>query len=321
MTITYLKRAEIDLSKWEQCVNSHAVTAIVFGQHWFLDNCCTTWHAFVVDDYRAVLPLPVRKKFGITYVYPPFWAFRLGFFGEELTQNEIDEVFDCAAKKFRWADLFFSSDIQYKKGNIFPHKTYMLDLQEDYYAIRRNYHESHRRNCKKGQTENLEIVFDAKPQEIIDLFRNNRGKDVSVSYKESDYADLLRITALLQERKSIEIVGVRNAEGVLCAGAFFAFWEKKYHFLFSGRSADKQSRSLYFLIDDFIFRHAGKDLSLDFNGSNNPDIARFYAGFGAKEKTFNQLIISRLNKIQRLALLLKRRRQQNNSRQIPFTYK
>ena len=306
MSITYLRRAEIDILKWEQCVNSCCATATVSVQHWFLDKHCKEWHAVVVDDYRAVLPLPIRRKLGINYVYPPFFAARLGFFGEELAQKEIDEVLDLIAKKFKWADLVLGSDISYKKGNISLHKTYMLDLKADYDSLKKNYHESHKRNCKKGQTENLELVFDADPKTVIDLFRNNRGKESSVGYKEHDYNDLLNIIALLQEEKAVEVVGVYNADGILCAGAFFTVWGKKYHFLFSGRSADNQSRSLYFLIDNFIFRHAGEDRQLDFNGSDNPDIARFYAGFGAKETTFSQLIINRLNIIQRLALFLKR---------------
>ena len=305
--ITYLKRAEIDVLKWERSINSRPATATVFAQCWFLDSHCKEWGAVIVDDYRAVFPLPIRKKFGINYAYPPFFVSRLGFFGAELTQKEIDEVLDVVAKKFKWADLLFSSDIQYKKGNIFLHQTYILDLHSDYETIRKKYHESHRRNCKKGREENLRLVFDAEPKEIINLFRNNRGKEASIGYKERDYRDLLNIIVLLQEKKSVEVLGVCNADGVLCAGAFFPFWKGKYYFLFSGRTADKQSRSLYFLLDNFIACHAEKSLFLDFNGSNNPDIARFYAGFDAKQHTFAQLIINRLNIIQNLAFFLKRK--------------
>ena len=307
MSVTYLSRAEIDVLKWDSCVNSHLTTDTVFARHWFLDSCCKEWNAVIIDDYRAVLPLPVRRKFGINYAYPPFFASRLGFFGDELTQQEIDTALDVVAKKFKWADLIFNADISYKKGNIVSHKTYILDLHSDYVTVRKNYRESHRRNCKKGQEENLKIVFDANPKEIIDLFRNNRGKEASVKYKDSDYSNLLNIISLLQEKKTVEVLGVCNREGVLCAGAFFPFWKGKYYFLFSGRSTDKQSRSLYFLIDNFIRHHVAENRFLDFNGSNNPDIARFYAGFGAKAHTFNQLIINRLNIIQRFALFLKRK--------------
>jgi len=307
LEITYLKRAEIDVLKWDRCVNSHSAAATVFAQHWFLDNCCKEWDAVVVDDYRAVLPIPIRRKLGIKYAYPPFFTPRLGFFGEELTQQEIDTALDLAAKKFKWIDMFFRLNIQYQKGKIVSHKTYVLDLHSDYETIRKNYRENHRRNCKKGQEENLTLIFDAEPKEIINLFRNNRGKEASVGYKERDYSNLLNIIHLLQERKSVEVLGARNADGVLCAGAFFPFWEGKYYFLFSGRTTDKQSRCLYFLIDNFISRHAGENQFLDFNGSNNPNIARFYAGFGAKQHTIFQLTINQLNIIQRLALFLKRK--------------
>ena len=311
MSITYLKRAEIDSLKWDKCINSHLVTATVFAQHWFLDECCKKWDAIVVDDYRAVLPLPIRRKFGIDYVYPPFFASRLGFFGEELTQKEINEALDWVAKKFKWADLVFNSDIYYEQGTLFSRRTYLLDLNADYETIQKNYHESHRRNCKKGQEEGLELVFDAEPKEIIALFRSNRGKDASVGYKKQDYDNLLHIISLLQKQKAVEIVGVRNRNGILCAGSFFPFWGEKYYFLFSGRKIDKQSRSLYFLMNNFIARHAektGKNMFLDFNGSNNPHIARFYIGFGAKETTFTKLTINQLNCVQKAALFVKRRR-------------
>ena len=308
MSITYLKRAEINILKWERCVNADLARAVVFAQHWFLDKCCKQWHAIIVDDYRAVLPLPIRRKFGVNYVYPPFFAARLGFFGERLTQTEINEVLNLVAKKFKWADLVFNSGISYKKEAVVSHKTYILDLNADYNAIQKKYHESHKRNCKKGQAENLKLVFDADPKAIIDLFKNNRGKESYVGYKEQDYNDLLNIIVLLQERRAVEVAGICNAEGVLCAGAFFTFWGEKYQFLFSGRDSRTQSRSLYFLIDNFILRHAGENRQLDFNGSNNPDIARFYAGFGAKETIFNQLIINRLNLIQRAVLFIKRKK-------------
>ena len=308
MSITYLKRAEIDTLKWERCVNADLARTVVFAQHWFLDNYCKSWDAVVVDDYRAVLPLPVRKKFGISYVYPPCFATRLGFFGEELTQTEIDKVLDLVAKKFKWADLVFNSDISYKKETVFSHRTYLLDLNADYDILQKKYHESHKRNCKKGQAENLKLVSDADPKAIINLFKNNRGKDASVGYRERDYDDLLNIITLLQERRAVEVAGVCDAEGVLQAGAFFTFWGEKYQFLFSGRDSSMQSRSLYFLIDNFILRHAGENRQLDFNGSNNANIARFYAGFGAKETTFKQLIINRLDIIQRTALFIKRKK-------------
>ena len=40
---------------------------------------------------------------------------------------------------------------------------------------------------------------------------------------------------------------------------------------------------MFHLIDQWIRHNANRELILDFNGSNNPNIARFYHGFGAEK--------------------------------------
>jgi hypothetical protein len=51
---------------------------------------------------------------------------------------------------------------------------------------------------------------------------------------------------------------------------------------------------MFFLVDEFIRDHSGQDLVLDFEGSSNPKLARFYMGFGSKECVFLQLKINRM---------------------------
>ena len=99
------------------------------------------------------------------------------------------------------------------------------------------------------------------------------------------------------------MLGVADKEGELCAGAFFTHQFGKYNFLFSGRTFPKiQNRSLYFLFDNFIQMHADSALCLQFNGSNNDNIAAIYAGFGAEESHSFQLYINNLNRIERSIL-------------------
>ena len=49
-----------------------------------------------------------------------------------------------------------------------------------------------------------------------------------------------------------------------------------------------------FLIDSVIREFSPSKLVLDFEGSNDPNLARFYKGFGAKEVEYKSLIINRL---------------------------
>ncbi len=44
--------------------------------------------------------------------------------------------------------------------------------------------------------------------------------------------------------------------------------------------------AMTFLIDQVIDEHTPSQIVLDFEGSNDPNLARFYKGFGAKRTTY-----------------------------------
>jgi hypothetical protein len=54
---------------------------------------------------------------------------------------------------------------------------------------------------------------------------------------------------------------------------------------------------MFLLIDTYIGQNAGKEMTLDFEGSNIPGIARFYKGFGALPQTYYSLHQNRLPKL------------------------
>lgn len=65
--------------------------------------------------------------------------------------------------------------------------------------------------------------------------------------------------------------------------------------MFSGITDQARNNgAMFLLVDDFIREHAGRDLVLDFEGSSDPNLARFYLGFGSKECVFLQIKINRM---------------------------
>ena len=70
-------------------------------------------------------------------------------------------------------------------------------------------------------------------------------------------------------------------------GALFLKSHQRITFLFSGNSvAGKETHAMCFLIDQVIREFAGQRLTLDFEGSDDDNLARFYQGFGSVPVTY-----------------------------------
>lgn len=291
--IKLIERKKIDEQKWDKCVESNNLTASVFARLWYIDACCENWCALVEDDYQAVMPLFWRKKYGIVYIYPPFFLAQLGILGNPSPNSDISEWIKAIPSRFRWIELIFNAYDKISENNTYKtitHRTYILSLKSSYEDLRSEYHQNHKRNLRKAESANLTVINNFEMHKAIDLFRSNRGKDSNVGYKELDYERLLNILNLLDFHNALESYGVLDDTGELCAAAFFTFMFGRYTFLFSGRSkSSDKSRAMFYLIDKFIQSHSERDCILDFNGSNNEQVAKFYAGFDAYPQQFIQV--------------------------------
>ena len=81
--IQYLKRSGIDTAKWNACIDA-ASNGLIYGYSFYLDTMSKHWDALVMGDYTAVMPLTWKSKYGIHYLYQPFFAASLGVFGNDL---------------------------------------------------------------------------------------------------------------------------------------------------------------------------------------------------------------------------------------------
>ena len=118
-------------------------------------------------------------------------------------------------------------------------------------------------------------------QTIIDLFRNNKGQENSVHFKDADYQLLDSTANILKEMGMLDVISVHNTEGQCLAGALMVKDFDRYWFWFSGR--DNQfaaAKPMFFLLDEYIQKHAEESKWLDFNGSMNENVARLYKGLG-----------------------------------------
>ena len=85
--IQYIKRKNIDVAKYDACI-ANSIQSRIYAFSWYLDIVADNWDVLVLDDYKAVMPIPWRKKFGIKYTYTPLRVLELGIFSTE----EVHEI-------------------------------------------------------------------------------------------------------------------------------------------------------------------------------------------------------------------------------------
>jgi hypothetical protein len=295
--IHYLKNKSIDKAKWDDCI-SHSVNGNVYARSWYLDLVCPGWEALAEGDYDTVFPLIHRSKWGIKYLFQPYFTQQLGVFSRHhLTPGLVEEFLRSIPSKFRFIEINLNSFNKIETGK---YKTVLrlnheFDLINTYEKIISGYDQNTRRNLRKAYSEKITVRHKIDPDELISLFRENFGnKEGKLKFHHYQLIRNIMIYAL--KNTFSLILGAYMEDNTLCAGAFFLKEADRVILLFAGSDGrSRENGAMFLLIDTFIRDNAGQALILDFEGSNDPNVARFYKGFGARESFYYQVRINRLN--------------------------
>ena len=296
--IHYLKHTDINKLKWDKCILSSS-QSLLYAESWFLDIVSPGWEALIKDDYKSVFPLTKRKKFGINYLFQPFFTQQLGLFSGEanISENEVKEFISAIPKKFKLIEIqlnIFNHLSSFNSFSINQKLTCHLSLSGAYEKIRENYSENLLRNIKKSITSGIETTKNVEPEDIISLFRLNKGLEIS-KLKVGDYKTFLKLLSEAKSRNLLDCRGILNSNGNLIAGCLFLKSRYSYIFLFSAANKEaKETGAMSLLIDSFIKEHSKEDNILDFEGSMDVNLARFYKSFGSKEVVYLQILKNNL---------------------------
>lgn len=281
--IKYLSNEEINAKKWDACVED-SVNKRIYAYSWYLDNVAPEWGALVMDDYQAIFPIITRKKLGITYAYQPPFTQQLGLFTPLLLTGDLVQSFLQKLIELHpliQMNLNIHNKIAHEVAYINRNINHELDMIEPHTDLKRKYSKNLKRNIKKAQKAELTIFKNLKPEIIIELFKNNKGKELK-AFNAEDYLILSRLVYKAIKKGRAEIWGAFNTKNQLCAGAIFLKEERRRIFLFSATNTEaKTNGAMPYLIDSYIESYSGTRTILDFEGSNDTNLARFYKSFGS----------------------------------------
>ena len=290
--IRYLPHGKIDKALWDDCV-AHAFNGLAYACSWYLDVAHEGWEALVEEDggqYLAVMPLTGNRKYGIPYLFQPFFVQQLGVFARQpLTSEKVLEFLRAIPKKFWLVEIRLNekNPLPESLKGVEYHRDCLLDLLYDYQTLSSHYHENTNRNLKKSLKCCLQLVKEVPMRVVIDLFRKDRGAEIR-HWKDREYARLERLVDVAIASQNALVYGVRksDSEDVVC-GALFLKFKERIIFLFSGNSeVGKSCQAMTFLLDQVIQEFSNQPFLLDFEGSDDPNLARYYLGFGSEERMY-----------------------------------
>jgi hypothetical protein len=292
--IQYLTHQQIDKQKWNDCIDNSS-NGLIYGYSFYLDHMAKHWDALVLNDYEAVMPLTWNKKYGIRYLYQPFLTAQLGVFGNIMNAEIVAAFLQAIPSKFKYWDFYLNQQNVFplERFALYQRSNYVLSLNKPYQEIYNSYRENIQRNIKKAEQAGCMVQKGFDAEKVIEL----AIQQMKSQEKESaDNVDRFRkLYQHLHAKQMATTYGIVSATNQLLASCVFFFSHNRTYYILVGNHPNgKTIGASHALIDAFIKDNAGKNMLLDFEGSDIPSLAHFYSSFGAINEIYAGIKLNRL---------------------------
>lgn len=286
--IKYVKRNDLDTEKYDACIEN-SLQSRVYGFSWYLDIVADHWDVLVLKDYEAVMPIPWRRKMGISYVYPPFWLLELGVFS--LNENVNTKLFLYSLfKHYKFIESKLNTNLSKLESSfIIDKQMQVLDLQKDLDSLFEHYRKDRKKDLKKAVKAGLVSKWNEVPKSLIHLFKNNVGKRTPFIVAK-DYTVLLQLMKTCIAKGVGELLSIYNEEKRLVAAGFFLKHKNAVTILVSATDFNcRKNGENTFLIHKAIEKYQKDYNVFNFGGSSMPSIAAYFKSFGASTLQYQQI--------------------------------
>jgi len=286
--IDIIPHNKIDIAKWDACV-ADSPHQNVFMYTWALNSLCDDWSGIVLDDYKAVLPLPWRSKAGIKYVYQVPFLPRLSLMSKEPVANG-KAILAFASRHFLLINTVIDN-IHPADAWISREKTnYYIPLDKGYHEIAASYTPSCKKNIHKAVTRGCTIGDRVDTELVIDLYNAAYGK-LQAHHTRQDYQPARQLVTAALQHNMAQTWNVSDTENNELLYGAITLHEKNriYYWMGAPTPAGRQNRATYFFIDHLLQTYAGTGMIWDFEGSSIASVADFYRQFGPAEESFFEI--------------------------------
>jgi hypothetical protein len=291
--IHYFRHDQLDKNKWDKCIEL-APNGLIYAYSFYLDHMAKHWDGLVLGDYEAVMPLTWNRKYGIHYLYQPFLTAQLGVFGKNITSSLLQQFLNAVPKKFRYWDIYLNHQNVFAIDHfeLYERSNFVLTLNRSYELLQQGYRENIRRNVRKSEQVGCRVEKGVESESVIRLAIDQMRDHVKES--KENVERFRKLNRFLEGQKMSTTYGIYLKEELMASCIFFYSHKRAYYILVGNHPNGKTIGASHALIDAFIKDHAGKDLLLDFEGSDIRNLAFFYSSFGAVEEKYSAIKLNRL---------------------------
>ncbi|MCI5057125.1 MAG: GNAT family N-acetyltransferase [Flavobacteriales bacterium] len=281
-----IKNNDINRDKWDATIRS-SLHKNPYGYTFYLDTAFSDWQGLVLNDYAAIVPIISKEKLGFKYLRQPLFCQQLGIYSRtQILKDQLESIGLWLIQNYSYADINWNVDLNSdlvkseRRNNI-------LDLSSDYETLQSQYSKNHLRNIKKFQKSGGTFNIDQQYPIIADLFEKNKGASINTPAK--FYSEFLRLASAFNKKNAIQAYKA-VIDNELVAGLVTIKIEDFYILMLTASNEKgKKCGAMHALIDYFIRSNCDKSNTLDFEGSDNDNLSRFYKGFGAKDSIYLQI--------------------------------
>jgi hypothetical protein len=281
MTLHLLGRNEIDDELWDYCI-SRSTFPSLFAKSWYLDIFTDhQWQGIVEGDYLSVMPFYKKKKWLIPYISQPFLCQRGGVFSKVGHFSEFSFFYDLLKKQGYSINLLIRDKLP-DQGKCFPKVNHILSLNDEYEKLNEGFNRNTIRNIRFASKSGLMIQEEKNPDIILNFLEKNDRSGYVKTYSKM----ILSLITKSFELENGFAIKAAISGNIVSLAYFIEDGGKLYFLLCASDPKGKLTKALYLIINEVIEKFAGRNVILDFAGSNMESIARRNLGFGASSEIY-----------------------------------
>jgi hypothetical protein len=282
-SILCLTSDQIDPIQWNEMVQN-SNNGYVYAQYEYLQAFAPQWMALVDAQYQFAWPLIYNRKWGISYLYQPYFLAQLGLIARGEAPGaaaQMAAVWRHLPKRFLYVDIDLPEDHLLVPVGLrrLERQTMQLSLQTSLPEIRSGYHRLAKRMLRKAAEAEVRISEGADLEQSIRFYRSQAG--IHMRTTEVGYQGLEKALSLAASRgELLHLQAYLHGELV---GVYFLLYHRRFMHSVAGVASPtgKACGAFYALTDAAIARGVGSSAVFRFEGSDEPGIAAFNAQFGA----------------------------------------